>query len=175
MSRLWSRKQNRSLLRLQSIRTALLPAKQTKGKSLFARDTLSDIFKCSSCDSEVLMCRCAVEWTIQAKRQGPRLPQPKAFLLILSYFVTCLHQNSLMILHQLGIQQAERETPAEAHISSVTNTSMRPCTLFYIETRQTLLSPKLALSCLATHRNIWITWCQVSETCQNSGIEAILV
>jgi hypothetical protein len=138
MSRLWSRKQNRSLLRLQSIRTALLPAKQTKGKSLFARDTLSDIFKCSSCDSEVLMCRCAVEWTIQAKRQGPRLPQPKAFLLILSYFVTCLHQNSLMMLHQLGIQQAERETPAEAHISSLANTSMRPCTLFYIETRQTL-------------------------------------
>ena len=43
-----------------------------------------------------------------------------------------------MMLHQLGIQQAERETPAEAHISSVTNTSMRPCTLFYIETRQTL-------------------------------------
>ena len=43
----------------------------------------SDIFECSFCDSEVLMCRCAVEWTIQAKRR-PRLPQPKAFLLILS-------------------------------------------------------------------------------------------
>jgi hypothetical protein len=43
-----------------------------------------------------------------------------------------------MMLHQLGIQQAERETPAEAHISSLANTSMRPCTLFYIETRQTL-------------------------------------
>ena len=43
-----------------------------------------------------------------------------------------------MMLHQLGIQQAERETPAEAHISSLANTSMRPCTFFYIETRQTL-------------------------------------
>ena len=55
-----------------------------------------------------------------------------------AYFVTCLHQNSLMMLHQLGIQQAERETPAEAHISCLANTSMRTCTLFYIETRQTL-------------------------------------
>ena len=43
-----------------------------------------------------------------------------------------------MMLHQLGIQQAERETPAEAHITSVANTSMQSCKLFHIETRQTL-------------------------------------
>ena len=34
MSRLWSRRQNRSFLRLQLVRTALLPATQTKGPSL---------------------------------------------------------------------------------------------------------------------------------------------
>ena len=79
MSRLWSRKQNRSFLRLQSVRTALLPATQTKGKTLFACDTLL-IFLVFFL--YVRLVRCAVGWTMQAKRQSPQVPQPKAFLLI---------------------------------------------------------------------------------------------
>ena len=83
MSRLWYRKQNRSFLWLQSVRTACCLQHKQRVPHCLQVILFSDTCICSSCDSEVLMCRCAVECTIQAKRQGPRLPQPKAFLLIL--------------------------------------------------------------------------------------------
>ena len=66
------------------------------------------------------------------------------------------------MLHQLGMQQAERETPAEAHITSVVNTSMQSCKLFHIETRQTLQvqvetkSPDVVAAFSVKHRTtVW--------------------
>ena len=56
------------------------------------------------------------------------------FILFCHLFASELVDDVASTWHTAG----RKRTPAEAHISSLAAISMRTCTLFYIETRQTL-------------------------------------